>query len=98
MAGKKQLPPVRIVKDGEKAAPSTYSSAVTGSELEKLRAMERVLAAHIDSENTLARDLAALVRQARDVSRRIDELSAQAEVEEVANGGAADTKFRPEAV
>lgn len=99
MAGKKQLPPVRAVIEGETAPPLSYSNAtINGGELEKLRAIERVVAAHIDNENTLARDVASLVRQARDISRRIDELEAEEEVTEVRNGGKAESKFRPEAI
>lgn len=79
MAGKKQLPPVRIVKDDEKAAPSTVSdSLVRGTRLDELRAMLRVLAAHIDNENTLARDLAPLMRQARDISSEVEAIEARA--------------------
>lgn len=102
MAGKKQLPPVRVVADGEVAPPSSVSSAT--SRLDELRAMRRVLAAHIDSENTLARDLAPLMRQAREISKEIEELEAvEAAVEDpevVAGGGddSGDKPFRLEAI
>ena len=66
MAGKKQLRPVR---PDERPAPVTMSGAIErGTRLDELKAMRRVLAAHIDSENTLARDLAPLMRQAREIS------------------------------
>lgn len=71
MAGKKQLPPVPLRKRGGE----TFTDAVReGDRLAELRAMLRVLAGHIDSENTLARDLAPLMRQAREISKEIEEL------------------------
>lgn len=103
MAGKKQLPPVRAVAPDEKAPPVTMSSAIqSGSRLDELRAMRRVLAAHIDSENTLARDLAPLMRQAREISQEIESLEAmeqerQAEEEDVFNG-ASESEWRPQAI
>ena len=91
MAGKKQLPPVRIVEDDEKADPVTVTSAIAGgTRLDELRAMRRVLAAHIDNENTLARDLAPLMRQAREISKEVESLEAleaeQARDSEVRDG------------
>lgn len=74
MAGKRQLPPVKVVSGADSPVPQTVSGAV--DRLSELRAMRRVLAAHVDSENTLARDLAALVRQLRDISKEIEELEA----------------------
>ena len=102
MAGKKQLPPVRVVNDDEKADPVTVTSAIAaGSRLDELRAMRRVLAAHIDNENTLARDLAALMRQAREISKEIEEMEAQeaerAKDAEVQDGNIS-TAWRPEAI
>ncbi|WGH82517.1 hypothetical protein QDX25_05030 [Auritidibacter ignavus] len=77
MAGKKQLPSVRAVADDEKALPQSLSEAArSGSRLDELKAMRRVLAAHIDHENTLARDLAPLMRQVREISKEIEELEA----------------------
>lgn len=88
MAGKKQLPPVRILSDGEAAPPQSYSEAAArGTRLDELRAMRRVLAAHIDNPDTLARDLAALMRQAREISVEVEDLEA---VEAEAGGGAHD--------
>lgn len=49
-----------------------------GTRLDELRAMYRVLAAHIDSGETLARDLSPLMRQAREISVEIEELEAMA--------------------
>lgn len=95
MAGQKKLPPVRIVADGD--APEGVSH------LDNLKAMERVLKAHIHSENTLARDLSPLVRQARDISREISELEEKAEALEVearSNDDASteDTEFKLSAI
>lgn len=102
MAGKKQLPPVRAVGPDEKAPPATMTEAVQrGSELDAHMAMLRVLAAHIDSENTLARDLSPLMRQAREI---LGEVNAMREVEnerEALSGGVTyggDAKWRPEAI
>ena len=78
MAGKKQLPPVRPVGPDESAPPQSYSDAAErGERVDELKAMRRVLAAHIDSENTLARDLAPLMRQAREISEEIEELESK---------------------
>lgn len=99
MAGKKQLPPVKIVQEGDSAPPSTVSSSVT--RLDELRAMRRVLAGHIDSENTLARDLAPLMRQAREISKEIEDLEAieaEAGVSVDDSGSTEDSDFRLEAI
>jgi len=81
MAGKRQLSPVPL----HKASEQTFGDAIrSGDRLDELRAMLRVLSGHIDSENTLARDLAPLMRQAREISKEIEELEAKraAEAEE----------------
>lgn len=103
MAGKKQLPPVRKVDDGEKAPPQSYTESIQrGDRIDELKAMRRVLAAHIDSPNTLARDLAALMRQAREISKEIEELE-EAEVEylsfnDVSMSEVADADWKPHAI
>lgn len=99
MAGRKQLRPV---SPDERAAPtSVAASGETGSRLDELRAMRRVLAAHIDSDQTLARDLAPLMRQAREISKEIESLAIQ-ESESQAQGdnehGSSSAKWRPEAI
>lgn len=105
MTKPKQLPPVRVVQDGEEAPDASMQGAVrSGNRLDELRAMRRVLAAHIDSENTLARDLAPLMRQAREISKEIEELEAAEAVltEGVAaddsGGTSEDRPFRLEAI
>ena len=98
MAGKKQLPPVRAVSEGE--TPPVMTVSGSGSRLDELRAMRRVLAAHIDSPNTLARDLAALVRQLRDISKEIEELEPVEGGVRADDGdaGTSDAPFRLEAI
>lgn len=109
MAGKKQLPPVRIVSDDERAPAAMLSLSdafARGDRLEELRAKRRILIAHIESGTTLARDLAALMRQDSDLARQAAELEAlteaEAEREIVKGGGAsngtADAKWRPQAI
>lgn len=100
VAGKKQLPPVRVVQEGEKAPPATIASAL-GNRLDELRALRRVMAAHMDAEGILARDLAALSRQFRDVSVEIEELEAieaDAGVGVDYGGSSEDAEFKLEAI
>jgi hypothetical protein len=100
MAGKKQLRPVA---PDERAAPVTVSgAAATGTRLDELKAMRRVLAAHIDSDQTLARDLAPLMRQAREISKEIESLETQ-ETERSAgkddsSNVSSDAAWRPQAI
>lgn len=102
MAGAKKLPPVRVVAEGEDMPPRSFSEAAErGSRLDELRAMRRVIGAHIDSPNTLARDLAALMRQAREISKEIEELEgaeASTEVSVNDDGTTDDAPFRLEAI
>ena len=99
MAGKKQLRPVA---PDERAAPATVTAATErGTRLDELKAMRRVLAAHIDNDQTLARDLAPLMRQAREISKEIESLSAlEAEKSRDAevDSGTISTAWRPEAI
>lgn len=72
MAGKKQLDSLDYVSpppDGTIAW-----AAENGSRLDELRAVRNVITRHLDSEQTLARDLAPLVRQLREISKEIEEL------------------------
>lgn len=99
MAGKKQLRPVA---PDERAAPTTVAGAASyGTRLDELRAMRRVLAAHIDNDQTLARDLAPLMRQAREISKEIESMEVQeAELSERDDDshGSADAQWRPQAI
>lgn len=100
MAGRKQLRPVA---PDERAAPTTVAGAGShGTRLDELRAMRSVLAAHIDSDQTLARDLAPLMRQAREISKEIESMEIQ-ETENIAEGdevtnGSSDAEWRPQAI
>lgn len=91
MAGKKQLPPVDI-------APAEGDE----TRLDRLRAMRRVLEGHIHSENTLARDLSPLIRQAREIGKEIADLeedeAGQVEVNVIDEHSADDAPFRLEAI
>lgn len=102
MSGKKQLPAVRVASPDDEPAPSPSLSQAfeLGSRLDELKAMYRILAAHIESENTLARDLAALTRQAREISREIESLEAREadDTEEATNHAVADSEWRPQAI
>ena len=99
MAGKKQLSPVYVHRSESDDAPASVSSAVT--RLDELRALRNVIAARIDHPETLARDIAALSRQIRDISKEIEEMDAvererRADLKYV--GGASDEVWRPEVV
>ncbi|MFW0112125.1 hypothetical protein [Rothia sp. P5766] len=72
MAGKKQLEPLDLA--ARPVAGSVTEAAETGSRLDSLKALRSVVTRHIDSENTLARDLAALSRQYLLLSKEIQEL------------------------
>lgn len=96
MAGKKQLPPVWVAgavdaqeTPGEPAGPLSLSEAAeSGTRLDELRALRRILITHMEHENTLARDLAALTRQVREISKEIEEIVAQeAEAAKSGTGG-----------
>lgn len=100
MAGKKQL---RSVAPPESSHVTTVSGAINGgTRLDELYAMRRVLAAHIDNEQTLARDLAALMRQLREISKEIESIEL-VEAEDSNQGGVkhsepSSTAWRPEAI
>ena len=97
MAGAKQLPPVHVAGGG---SPMSLTAAISsGTRLDELRALREILVSHIAHENTLARDLAALSRQFREISKEIEELELADEPDEL--GKAADTDdeaFDPNAV
>lgn len=75
MAGRKQLPPVRVATDADiPEPPKSLSGAFeAGDRLSELLAKRRILIAHIENENTLARDLNALMRQDDELSKQIAE-------------------------
>lgn len=75
MAGKKQNDPVDIRFSG---VEMTLSDAISdGTRLDELRAIRRILVSHMEHEDTLARDLAALTRQMREISKEIETLEVQ---------------------
>ena len=99
MTEKKRL---RAVSPGERADPQTVSeAAMQGDRLAELRAMRRVIARALDSDRTLARDLASLSRRQMELGKEIEALEAeQAEVSreaEVARGEVS-TAWKPEAI
>ena len=92
MAGRKQLRPVA---PDERAVPVV-------SRLDRLRAQRAVLDAHIHNDQTLARDLAPLIRQVREMDKEIESLEIQeteirAREDDVSNG-AESAAWRPEAI
>ena len=75
LAGKKQLPPVRVASEDDIPVPpkSLIQAFNDGDRLNELMAKRRILIAHIENENTLARDLNALMRQDDELSKQIAE-------------------------
>lgn len=101
MAGKKQLPPVRLATaEDAPAPPMSLSQAVErGTRLDELKAMRRILISHMENENTLARDLAALTRQVREISKEIEELEMADKPDALGEAaGTGDERFDPKAV
>ena len=103
MAGKKQLPPVRLATDSDKPVPpkSLSDAFETDDRLLELQAKRRILIAHIESPNTLARDLAALMRRDDELAKQIDDLIEQRNKTEDELAQAASTEdavFNPHAV
>ncbi|NIH72226.1 hypothetical protein [Auritidibacter ignavus] len=80
MADKKLLKAVdgASVPDGLREAPKTiYEAAESGSQLDQLIALRRRIAATLDADTTLARDLASLSKRMMEVSKEIEQLQAQ---------------------
>ena len=80
---------VEGVSVGVSVPMSVYDAAESGSRLDELLAMRRVIARHVDSEDTLARDLAALTRRQMEISREIEALRLESEGDAI--GNAADS-------
>ena len=103
MAGKRQLPPVRLATDSDKPTPpkSLRDAFEVDDRLQELQAKRRILIAHIESPNTLARDLAALMRRDDELAKQIDDLIEQRNKTEDELAQAASTEdaaFNPHAV
>ena len=78
---------------------SVSDASESGNRLEELRAMRRVIARHIDSTDTLARDLAALTRRQMEISREIEALRVESEGDAVGNAAESpDETFDPSSV
>lgn len=90
MAARKHLKAVGEPSDNvPRAELSVHDAAESGDRLEELRAMRRVISRHIDSPETLARDLAALTRRQMEISREIESLRNESEGDAI--GKAADS-------
>lgn len=90
MAGKKQLPPVRVATEADVPVPpkSLREAFEARDRLNELLAKRRILIAHIENENTLARDLNALMRQDDELSKQIaEEIAIRAEASNRRGGG-----------
>lgn len=70
MAGKKQLPPV------EHSGETVVDALASGSRLRLTRAMQNILATHLDNEGTLARDVAVLTKRMSEVTDEAEALAA----------------------
>lgn len=78
MAGKKQLPPVRLATPEDAMPEKSLSESINGgTRLDELKAQRRILAAHVESENALTRDIPPLIRQMREISKEIESLELQ---------------------
>ena len=95
--------PLRAATDEDQPAPTwTISEAAEhGSQLDQLHALRRRIAAALDSDSTLARDLASLSKRMMEISKEIEQLEAQEKEEardaEVSDGNI-NTAWRPEAI
>lgn len=99
MAARKHLKAVDASMEMPSNGPSVLDAAESGNRLEELRAMRRVIARHIDSPDTLARDLAALTRRQMEISREIESLRNETEGDAI--GKAADSpdeSFNPASI
>ena len=101
MAGKKQLRPV---SPDERPDPLSVSEAAErGTRVDELRAMRRIIAAHLDSPNTLARDVAALSRRQVEISKEIETLETLEAEKRAAegvddDGGSTDSEWKLSAI
>ena len=101
MAGKKQLPPVRLATDEDKPLPPKSLSRAfeTDDRLQELQAKRRILIAHIESPNTLARDLSALMLRDEALAQQIDELMSEDSQDDFDRAASTeDEAFNPRAV
>lgn len=101
MAARKHLK--AVPGDSEPVEPmrvlSVTDAAESGDRLAELRAMRRVISRHIDSTQTLARDLAALTRRQMEISREIEALKNESEGDAIGNAAdSPDETFDPASI
>ena len=101
MAARKHLKAVNepVGKVARAVELSVHDAAESGDRLEELRAMRRVISRHIDSPETLARDLAALTRRQMEISREIESLKNESEGDAIGNAAdSPDETFNPASI
>jgi len=101
MAARKHLKAVPGANEpvGRVVVLSVSDAAESGDRLAELRAMRRVISRHIDSPETLARDLAALTRRQMEISREIEALKNESEGDAIGNAAdSPDEKFDPSSI
>ena len=83
--------------DGTVSVVQTVSeAALSGDRMGELVAMRRVIARALDSEKTLARDLASLSKRLFDIGREIEELKRETEADDIdAASDSPDEAFDP---
>ncbi|MBV9290976.1 MAG: hypothetical protein JO222_00895 [Frankiales bacterium] len=84
-------PPLRAVKEGEKAEPQTIVEAIeAGNYLAELKLTHLRIGRAVSNPETSPRDLAALTRRQTEISKEIQALVAARAAEEAAEGGTVD--------
>lgn len=100
MAGRRS--PLRAVEPGESAPEprvlSVDKAAAEGSELELLMSMRDRVAVAVADPNCAARDLAALTRRLREITKDIDALRARQVEEALDAADAPDEQWNSEAI
>lgn len=81
--------------ESEPLEGSVAYAAENGSRLDMLYALRAVVTRHIDSDQTLARDLAALTRRMQEIAKEIEELEKSKEVSASNSGGSDDDEDAP---
>ena len=86
--------------DGTASVVQTVSeAALSGDRMGELVAMRRVIARALDSEKTLARDLASLSKRLFDIGREIEELKRETEADDIdAASDSPDEAFDPSSI
>ena len=86
--------------DGTASVVQTVSeAALAGDRMGELVAMRRVIARALDSEKTLARDLASLSKRLFDIGREIEELKRETEADDIDTASdSPDEAFDPSSI